>query len=343
MLTRRKLLKSSLAAGLAVAAGPVLAAGKMLLWDNHAGFGYQGPQDIDLLDQWRAAGVTYLSVNVGYDAVPWQTTVRAIADYTRRIEMRSDMALCSTLAQVKQAWAAGKMALTYDIEGMGALNGDLSMVEFYYRQGVRQMLIAYNLNNDAGGGCHDEDKGLTEFGRSVVGEMNRVGMVVDCAHSGIKSGLEAMKLSTRPCIFSHANARALQEHERNITDEQIKACAATGGVIGVNGVSRYLAPGAPTAEGMVAHIDYMVKLVGAEHVGIGLDADPTNGPDVDQAVADRYWPARHYPRSEKMVILPPSVFPEIDRLLRAKGYKEDALRGILGGNFMRVASQVWAV
>jgi len=345
MLTRRKLLKSSLAAGLSVAAAPVLADGKggaPVMWDNHGGFGYQGPQDIDMLDLWRAAGVNYLSVNVGYDAVPWQTTVRAIADYTRRIEMRTDMVLCQTLAQVKKAWSAGKMALTYDIEGMGALNGDLSMVEFYYRQGVRQMLIAYNLNNDAGGGCHDEDQGLTEFGRAVIGEMNRVGMVVDCAHSGIRSGLEAMRLSSKPCIFSHANARALQEHERNITDEQIKACAATGGVIGVNGLNRYLGPGAPTVDGMVAHIDYMVKLVGAEHVGIGLDADPSSGPDLDQAVADKYWPPRQYPSSVKTEILPPAVFHDLVRLLRAKGYKEDAVRGILGGNFMRVAAQVWA-
>ncbi|HEY3730389.1 MAG TPA: membrane dipeptidase [Steroidobacteraceae bacterium] len=111
-----------------------------------------------------------------------------MADYTRGIQARSDMILCSTFSRVLAAWRAGQMALTFDIEGMGALNGDVSMVELYYRLGVRQMLIAYNLNNDAGGGCHDHDQGLTDFGRAVVREMNRVGMVVDCAHSGIKSG-----------------------------------------------------------------------------------------------------------------------------------------------------------
>src|SRR5580765_1386892 len=171
-----------------------------------------------------------------------------MADYTKGIEARSDMVLCPTLAKVQDAWRAGKMALTFDIEGMGALNGDLSMVELYYGLGVRQMLIAYNLNNDAGGGCHDQDHGLSDFGRAVVAEMNRIGMVVDCAHSGIKSGLEAMRLSKRPCIFSHANARALQDHERNITDEQIKAVAATGGVVGVNGLGLYLGSGPPRVE-----------------------------------------------------------------------------------------------
>ena len=109
MLTRRQVLASSLAAGLSVAAGPVLAAGKrddLLFWDNHGGFGYQGPQDMDFLDSWRAAGVKYLSINVGYDPVPWQTTVTAIADYTRRIEARPDSVLCATVAQVKKATGA---------------------------------------------------------------------------------------------------------------------------------------------------------------------------------------------------------------------------------------------
>ncbi len=312
-------------------------------WDNHSGFAYAGPNDVDLLDRWRSAGVNYLSINVGYDPVPWSTTVRAIADYTKGIEARSDMVLCSTLSKVLAAWDAGKMALTFDIEGMGSLNGDLSMVELYYRVGVRQMLIAYNLNNDAGGGCHDQDKGLTDFGRAVVREMNRVGMVVDCAHSGIKSGLEAMKLSTKPCIFSHANARALHDHERNITDEQIKAVAATGGVVGVNGFSLFLGDGAPTVESLIAHIDHMVKIVGTDHVGIGLDYDPTTGgPVLDEATSAKYWPARQYPASTKDEFLPPSIFPQVAERLRSLKYTESGIRAIMSENFMRVASQVWA-
>ncbi len=287
--------------------------------------------------------MNYLSINVGYDPVPWSTTVRAIADYTKGIEAHSDMVICSTISKVLAAWHAGQMALTFDIEGMGSLNGDVAMVELYYRLGVRQMLIAYNLNNDAGGGCHDQDKGLTDFGRAVVREMNRVGMVVDCAHSGIKSGLEAMKLSTKPCIFSHANARALHDHERNITDEQIKAVAATGGVVGVNGLGLFLGDGAPTVASLVAHIDHMAKLVGTDHVGIGLDYDPTtSGPALDEATSARYWPARQYPASIKDEFLPPGIFPQVDEQLRSLGYKESSIRAILSENFMRVASQVWA-
>ena len=343
---RRRFLKFALAAGASALGGSAFAATRseqIKYWDNHAGFGYAGPRDVDLLDRWRSAGVNYLSINVGYDPVPWSTTIRAIADYTRGIEARSDMVLCSTLTQVLAACHAGQMALAFDIEGMGSLNGDVSMVELYYRLGVRQMLIAYNLNNDAGGGCHDRDEGLTDFGRAVVREMNRVGMVVDCAHSGIKSGLEAMKLSTKPCIFSHANARALHDHERNITDEQIKAVAATGGVVGVNGLSIFLGDGTPKAGSMVAHIDYMAKLVGTDHVGIGLDYDPSaGGPGLDEATSAKYWPARQYPASIKDDFLPPSILPQVGEQLRSLGYKESSIRAIMSENFVRVASQVWA-
>jgi membrane dipeptidase len=343
---RRRFLKAALATGTSALGRGALAgtaSEPIKYWDNHAGFAYAGPHDVDLLDYWRSAGVNYLSINVGYDPVPWSTTIRAIADYTKGIETRSDMVLCATLAQVLAAWRAGRMALTFDIEGMGSLNGDVSMVELYYRLGVRQMLIAYNLNNDAGGGCHDQDKGLTDFGRAVVREMNRVGMVVDCAHSGIKSGLEAMKLSTKPCIFSHANARALHDHERNITDEQIKAVAATGGVVGVNGFNAFLGPGTAKVESMVAHIDYIAKLVGPEHVGIGLDCDPsTNGPELDEATSAKYWPARQYPASMKVDFLSPAALPQVAQQLRSMGYDESNIRAIMSGNFMRVAAQVWA-
>jgi membrane dipeptidase len=342
---RRRFLKVALAATVSVLGGSTFAGTRsehIKYWDNHAGFGYAGPRDVDLLDRWRSAGVNYLSINVGYDPVPWSTTLRAIADYTRGIEARSDMVLCSTLSQVLAAWHAEQMALTFDIEGMGSLNGDVSMVELYYRLGVRQMLIAYNLNNDAGGGCHDQDTGLTDFGRTVVREMNRVGVVVDCAHSGIKSGLEAMKLSTKPCIFSHANARAPHDHERNITDEQIKAVAATGGVVGV-GLSIFLGNGAAKVASMVAHIDYMAKLVGTDHVGIGLDYDPsTSGPGLDEATSAKYWPAHQYPASIKEDFLPPSVLPQVGEQLRSLGYRESSIRAIMSENFMRVASRVWA-
>lgn len=356
-MNRRDVLIASVAAGGSLLAARSDAAtlavrpdAELRLWDNHTGFGYEGPQDVSLLDHWRSAGAHYVCVNVGFDMAPWSSTFLAIADYTKAIAARSDMRLCATLADVQDAWRAGRMAVTFNIEGMGALNETLSLVELYYRLGVRQMLIAYNANNAAGGGCHDEDRGLTDFGRAVIREMNRVGMVVDCAHSGIRSGLEAMRLSDKPCIFSHANVRALHDHERNITDEQIKAVAATGGVVGINGLNLFLGRGPSTVEGVVRHIDYISKLVGPAHVGIALDCDPSGWtppppesltPEM-AALFEKYWPERQYSYDVKDDYLQPKALPQIARELTAQGYAEKDVRAIMGGNFMRVAAEVWA-
>jgi len=135
------------------------------------------------------------------------------------------------VAEIDAARAAGKAAVSFDIEGMNALNGRADLVQTYYELGVRHMLFAYNRNNLAGAGCHDEDVGLTDFGREVIDEMNRVGMVVDCSHSGYTTTMEAMQRSSAPVIFSHSNALALADHGRNIRDEQMRCCAAGGGVM----------------------------------------------------------------------------------------------------------------
>jgi membrane dipeptidase len=113
-------------------------------------------------------------------------------------------------------------------------------------------------------------------------------------------------------------------------------------VVGVNGLSEFLGEGPAKVETLGAHIDYMAKLAGVDHVGIGLDYDPTSGPVLDESAASRYWPERQYPASVKTDCLAASVLPEVCRQLRSMDYKESALRAIMSGNFMRVASQVWA-
>jgi len=224
---------------------------------------------------------------------------------------------------------------------MNALNGDIGMVDFYYRLGVRQMLFAYNRNNLAGGGCHDEDIGLTDFGREVIREMNRVGMVVDCSHCAYKTSMEAIEASESPVIFSHANARKLCDHERNIWDDQIKACAATGGVVGVTGVGIFLGPRGPTVEHLAEHIDHMVELIGADHVGFGMDSVlHVHKPNQPFTRSREYWPARQYPDGGTGYV-PPEEAPHLTQALLDRGYSEADIRGILGGNFLRVAETVW--
>jgi membrane dipeptidase len=313
-----------------------------LVWDDHGGFAYSKASILEGLERWRRSGIHYLSINAGYDVMPWTKTVEAVSQYRHWIRAHPESLLqVERVADIHRAQREGKLAVTFDLEGMNALNGDVGMVDLYYRLGVRQMLFAYNLNNLAGGGCHDKDVGLTDFGRQVIAEMNRVGMVVDCSHCAYKTSMEAIEASKAPVIFSHANARRIWDHERNIWDDQIKACAATGGVIGVTGVGRFLGPDGPTVGHLVEHIDHMVQLVGPEHVGFGMDSVlHKHKPNQPFTRNRQYWPERQYPDSGSGYV-PPEDAPHLTQALLDRGYGEKDIRGILGGNFLRVAEAVW--
>ena len=316
-----------------------------LIWDNHSGFDPRPDFDLEHLEDWTRAGVNYLSINVGYDVIDWQLAVRNLASYIAWLERRPDrFVLVRHASDILEAKRTGKLAVTFDLEGMGALNGEAAMVSLYYRLGVRQMLIAYNRNNLAGGGCHDEDHGLTEFGRGVIAEMNRVGMMVDCSHTGHRTTMEVMEMATHPVIFSHSNPKGLRAHGRNIADDQIRACARTGGVIGVNGIGLFLADRNATTATMVDCIEYVRNLVGADHVGIGLDYSP---PSLDEALNDQlashedYWPASEYAGQGPSHDASPSQIRDIATMLLARGWSEPDARKVLGGNFLRVAHAVW--
>ncbi|MFP6731128.1 MAG: membrane dipeptidase [Alphaproteobacteria bacterium] len=313
-----------------------------LVWDSHAGFEPEPDADLGQLERWRASGVNFLSINVSYDRRPWQSAYRALSAYrTWLFAHGDDYALISTIDELSAAKADGKLACAFDIEGMTALDGDAGMVEVFYRLGVRQMLIAYNLNNAAGGGCHDDDSGLTAFGREVIAEMNRVGMVLDLSHTGARTTLDAMAASSAPVIFSHSNARKLCDHERNITDEQIVACAATGGMVGVTGIGLFLGPGGATVDNLMLHIDHMCDLIGPAQVGISLDYSfNTEGFDLD--LGEAFWPARQYADKSNIGFMAPESYPQITEALLARGHSDGEVRGILGGNFLRIAGSLWS-
>jgi membrane dipeptidase len=316
---------------------------KALVWDDHSGFDPHGGADLDNLDIWRKAGVHYLSVNVGYDVVEWQATIRTLARFRAWLQTHpKKYLLVRRASDIKRARREGRLAVAFDLEGMNSLNGDVNMVSLYYELGVRQMLFAYNLNNLAGGGCHNGNKGLTEFGRAVVKEMNRVGMLVDCSHTAYRTTMEAMEVSRAPVIFSHSCAKVVRNHGRNIIDEQIKACARTGGVIGVNGVSMFLGENDTSSETFVDHVAHMADLVGAEHVGIALDYafDASN---VDELVDanNAYWPQSEGYGRWPTSYVPPKQLREITETMVRRGFRDKEILGVLGGNFLRVASAVW--
>ena len=315
-----------------------------IIWDNHACMPVR-PGDVEYLDdleRHRRSGASFVSLNVSFDQFPWHLGFKMLATFRSWIKRHPERyLLVDGVRDIHRAKRAGKLGVAFDLEGAVAVDDLPELVEPYYALGVRWMLIAYNRNNRLGGGCQDDDAGLTEFGRRVIDEMERVGMVLCCSHTGYRTAREAMEYSRNPVIFSHSNPRALWDHERNIPDDLIKACAASGGVVSINGIGIFLGDNDNSTEAIVRHIDYVAALVGPQHVGLGLDFvfDPSELDALVENSPELFPPEKGYRKGLRMV--EPEQIPEIaDRLLHL-GWDDDAVLGLLGGNNLRVAEQVW--
>ena len=315
-----------------------------LVWDAHAGVFPSPEVNLDLLQDWHVNGVNYVSMNVGFDVMSWQDTLATLAAYRRWLVLNADKYIAvNCIEDIDRAKSAGMLGVGFDIEGMNALNGDINMISLYHRLGVRQMLFAYNLNNIAAGGCHDRDIGLTSFGKQVVREMNRVGMLVDCSHASYRTTLDIMSESIKPVVFSHSNPIGVWDHQRNIHDDQIKACALTGGVIGMNGMGIFLGDNDVSNETLIRHIRYVSDLVGPEHIGIGFDYSPEMDLDVGDVLKSRpdFWPAGQQYDTKNIKHAGPSQLRELTSLMEQAGFSETEIQGILGVNFRRVAAEAW--
>jgi len=317
-----------------------------LVWDAHAGIFSAVDADLEFVTDWTDAGVDYVSINIGFDVIDWTESMAVLSAYRSKLGAMSDkLSMVRSIDDIARAKRAGKLAITFDIEGINALNNDIGMVSVYYDLGVRQMLFAYNLNNAGSSGCHDIDHGLSAFGSSIVKEMNRVGMTIDLSHVGQQSTLDIIELSEQPVVFTHSNPRVLWDHERNIWDTQIKACAEKGGVIGVNGMGIFLGENDVKSETFANHICYIADLVGPEHVGFGLDWKPRmkSAPDLGAILRSRpdYWPAGQQYDTPNLKIVSPVQLPDVLSILHSRGWNDDDLKGFLGENMLRVAQQVW--
>ncbi len=320
------------------------AAATPIRWDAHSCLPLVSGIDMGVLRRHKQSGFDFVSINVGMDMNPIDQVMKTIAWFRHWLSSHpEEFALAETVADVKAAKAAGKLAVAFDLEGSTMLLEDVAMVAVYRDLGVRQMHLVYNRNNSVGGGCHDEDAGLTAYGREVVRAINRAGIVMDCSHNGERTSLDIMETSEKPVVFSHANARALVDHQRNVTDRQIDACAATGGVIGINGIRLFLDAKEGFAEPMARHIDYMVQRVGPDHVGIGIDISFDLGVDDHPPHEDRgfWWPVSGRYSRTGTGSAGPEVLPEIEQLLRKRGYGDTDIDKIFGLNFARIAEQTW--
>lgn len=319
----------------------------MINWDAHVCLPQHPHADFTPVRKLHAAGVNYVSLNVGADMNPVSQVMSVIAGYRATIAAEPERyTLVSSVDDIIQAAADGRMAITFDLEGAMPLLDQPEMVALYAQLGVRQIHLAYNRNNNVADGCHDLPRGLTPLGHSMVAAINDAGILMDCSHTGRMCSLDIMAASSKPVIFSHTNAYALVPHGRNVTDEQIRACADTGGVVCVSGLSWFVGADNPGADDVARHVAYIADLVGVAHVGIGLDLcfqqaslDDTPPGEFDPA---HWWPASAGYRADKPpTFTPPEVWRELAAALRKVGMSDADTALVMGRNMMRVAQQVW--
>jgi len=314
------------------------------VWDHHACLPLRpnDPAFLPQLARHKAAGFDAITVNIGFGEQGPEEHLRMIAALRHWLMARPEEYLLLLEADdVERARSTGRLAVGFDIEGANAVGDQLSLIQLYYDLGVRWMLMAYNTSNRAGGGCQDEDGGLTNFGRAMVAEMERVGMLLCLSHTGHRTVREVIAMATQPLIFSHSNCAALHPHPRNIPDELIRACAATGGVVGINGVGIFLGKNDISSETYARHVDHVVQLVGPAHVSIALDYvfDMRELEEHLEKMKGTFPPGLGYEMGARFV--PPEQLEEIVVTLQGWGYSDADLTALLGGNLLRLAKQVW--
>lgn len=266
----------------------------------------------------------------GIDVATQGAKVHRLAEQNSWVERHSDVFLkIERASDIEKAKKTNLFGLIYYTQKDFDLKGSIEPLSKWKEEGLRSLQITYG-DNELGGGSRSDDLPLTELGKKVVKELNRLRMVVDVSHCGKRTTLDVTEVTTHPLTANHANAERLCSHSRNKSDEELEAIARTGGVVGVTTIGRFLLqdPSRPaTMDDFVAHIDYIVEKIGIDHVGIAGDCymDGTQVYEVDfsDSLIDSYDRWRH-----------------LARRLNDKGYSKKDLQKILGLNFKRVFAQV---
>lgn len=285
-----------------------------------------------------------------------EATKQAIANNSDAVE------LARTGSDVERIVREGRIAMPLAIEGGHAIENDLGLLRKFHELGVSSMTLTHNISHDWADSSADKPRwnGINDLGRRVVREMNRLGMVIDLSHASDAAFFQVLEVTSDPVICSHSGCRAINPHRRNLSDEMLRALAKNGGVVGIVFVLNYLRSdyakamnelraiakpwfdrlpavedidlriaidhlsqgrdwpleNLPTIEDVLDHIDHAVKVAGVDHVGLGADMYPrTPSPVGIRGVHD---------------------YPNITRGLKRRGYSDEAVRKIMGGNFLRV-------
>ncbi len=260
--------------------------------------------------------------------------------------------LCLTTEDIVWAKQNGQIAFVVSIEGAAMIENEIDRIDILYGFGVRCLGIAYSEGNALGGGLKEKvDGGLTYLGRQAVERMNKLGIAIDISHSGDRTSMDTIEASSKPIFITHAGARALWNSNRLKPDEIIKACAAKGGVIGIEAAPHTtISRKNPqhSLESFMEHFVYCVDLVGIDHVAFGPDVlfGDHVGLHSTLSAALSIGASRGnlpYPKVEWVdgIENPAEAFPNIVCWLVKKGYSDSEIAKAIGGNIMRVLKEAW--
>ncbi|MGY3790982.1 dipeptidase [Streptomyces antibioticus] len=248
------------------------------------------------------------------------------------------VALCADGAEIDRALAVGRIALVLALESAPGVGEDVELLETLFRLGVRIASLAHFGRTALADGSGEDGTGgrLTRAGVAALAEMERLGMLLDVSHLGAAGVEHVLELASRPVLATHSAARALFDHHRNLTDEQIRGVAGGGGVVCVNFFAPYLHENDYTVDRLVDHIEHIVGVAGVEHVGLGPDfikevlADTTppccERTLVEGVPADAYLPG----------LTGPAGLPLVTEALQRRGWRDDDIVAVLGGNVLRL-------
>jgi membrane dipeptidase len=256
-------------------------------------------------------------------AYPLRTALEMVARFNKECRQNSDLVIqVKNYQEIQEANEQGKIAAMLSIEGADVIEGKVELLEIFYDLGVRIVGLVHSLRNQLADGVTDRRTGggLSQLGIQALEELEKLGMIVDVSHINDEGFWDVIEQVNKPIMASHSNARNVCDHPRNMTDEMIEALAETGGVMGMNFAPSFIHPDIATLGGLVDHIDYIVDLVGPDHIGLGSDFDGIP----------------YTPIGLEDVTRMPSITEELVK----REYSVEDIKKILGENHLRVFEQV---
>lgn len=295
----------------------------------------------------RKGGVTAMNATCAV----WENfreTMDNIAQWHQWFAKNADLVMSvRSTADIAAAKRAGKLGVILGFQNGSPLEDRSEFVRTFKSLGVGVIQITYNNQNFIGSGCYEtKDSGLSDFGRIVIDEMNDAGIAIDLSHVGDKTSTETIAYSKKPVCFSHANPRALKEHVRNKDDKLLRALADRGGYVGINMFPLFMPDKANRkVDDLVVMLDYVIKLVGEDQVGIGTDLTEGHGAEFWRWICQingRGDTVLEVPSDQQgMIIRRGEDYPLITRALEGAGYSETRIRKILGLNFVEFLKRAW--